>query len=297
MTATLRDVYLVRAAQGRRVLYIYQHGLRLRQEIEAEWRFVSYLAGNGLAVAPAIPRLGGGLLLTFQAPEGVRHGVLTPYVSGQHLRRRPSATAIMAYGRAIAQIHAAADALPTAIQRPVIDLESLLDRWVEAFADEMPDHPQAAAGLRDSAAYLLPLIEALPKEEPLYGLIHGDVIRANALVGDDEQVTVLDFDLCGYGWRSYDVASYLAVIRGTAGEHESEQAFLSGYGQIRSLAPVEIEALPVFEAIRTIFSLGIPAMNVHHWGRAYLEGFLERDLDCLRRIMERIQISRQTGSG
>jgi Ser/Thr protein kinase RdoA (MazF antagonist) len=288
ITATLRDVYLVTAGGTRHVLYVYRHGQRSMDEIKAEWQFVDHLAANGVPVAPAIPRRNGELLLTFRAPEGKRHGVLTQYVPGKHLRQRPGAGAVRAYGRIVAQIHVLADALPGRLRRPVIGLEEQLIQWVAAFAAEVQERPEDVALLQAAAAVLLPKVNPLPKEKPYYGLIHGDVIRANAQVGDDGAVTVLDFDFCGYGWRAYDVASYLAVIRGLPEELESERAFLEGYQEIRVLRNIEKSTLPVFEAVRTIFSIGIPALNVHHWGSAYLYSYLDQDLDRLRLVMDRI---------
>ncbi len=289
LTATLRDVYLVRSATIRHVLYIYQHGHRTAEEIESEWAFVEYLGASGVPVAPAIPRKNGELALTFQAPEGRRYGILARFAAGEHLRQRPDSAAVEVYGHIIAQIHTLADAMPQTLNRPSIDLDPLLAQWIAAFAAEVPERQEDAAYLKESAAILLPRIQALPKSKPYYGLVHGDVIRANAQVSDDGQVTVLDFDLCGFCWRVYDVASYLAVIRNLPEEQESEQAFLRGYQQIRHLDDVEKKALPVFEAIRTIFSIGIPAMNVSHWGSAYLHTFLNQELKRLQLAMNRIR--------
>lgn len=91
-------------------------------------------------------------------------------------------------------------------------------------------------------------------------------------------MSTLGFDLCGSCWRAYGVASYLVVIRGLPEETELERAFVSGYQQVRPLEEVQTEALPLFEAVRTIVSIGIPAMNVYHWGSAYLHSFLDYDL-------------------
>ncbi len=48
----------------------------------------------------------------------------------------------------------------------------------------------------------------------------------------------------------------------------------------------EREALPVFEAGRHIFSIGVPAMNVDHWRSAYLHAFLDHSLAQLRTRMK-----------
>src|SRR5436190_11595018 len=89
ITATLRDVYLVESRAGRHILIVYRHDQRTFDDIAAEWRFVDYLAQQSVPVAPAITTTIGEHLIAFQAPEGIRYAVVTAYVSGQSLRRRP----------------------------------------------------------------------------------------------------------------------------------------------------------------------------------------------------------------
>jgi Ser/Thr protein kinase RdoA (MazF antagonist) len=117
ITATLRDVYLVESRGGRHILIIYRHNQRTWDEITAEWRFVDYLAQHAVPVAPAIATTKGEQILTLHAPEGVRYAVLTTYVSGQHLRRRPSVASTRRYGELIATIHVLADQAPIALAR------------------------------------------------------------------------------------------------------------------------------------------------------------------------------------
>jgi len=289
ITASLRDVYLVISDRRRHVLHIYRHGQRTVPEIVSEWQFVDYLDTNGVPVAPAIRRQSGELLLTFDAPEGTRHGVMSRFIAGEHLRRRPSIEAVAEYGRIVAKIHTLADSMPFELDRPANDADSLLDGAIAAFESEVPQRPEDLAYLHESADILRSRIDTLPKSEPYYGMIHGDVIRANAQVADDGSVTVLDFDLCGPGWRAYDIASYLIVMRGLPEEEESERAFLGGYQGIRRITDVEWEALPTLEAVRAIFGMGVQAMNVYHWGSAYLHAFWNHSLERLKRVMERVE--------
>jgi Ser/Thr protein kinase RdoA (MazF antagonist) len=285
----MRDVYLVSSHHDRYIFFIYRHNQRTLDEIKAEWRFVEYLATEGIPVAPAVATKQGEYVLEFPAPEGTRYGVLTTFVEGQHLRQRSSLETVRTYGRLIAQIHTLADEMPFNLVRPANDVHAILNRSVAAFAAAVPEHPDDVAYLKHCAAVILSRLGTLPHQrKPYYGLIHGDVIRANAQVADDRTVTILDFDLCGPGWRAYDIASYLVVIRGLPDEAALARAFLSGYEQIRPITEVEREALPVFEAVRHIFSIGVPAMNVNHWGSSYLYAFLDQSLAQLREKMNTI---------
>lgn len=288
ITGSLRDVYRVWSRSGQHVLYVYRHNQRSPEAIEAEWQFVAYLDTSGVPVAPAVPARSGEIFLTFHAPEGTRYGVLTTHVEGDQLRHRRSLGAVETFGRLIARIHALSDVMPFDLRRPSHDLEWIVDESVAAIAAEVPERTEDLAYLRKAADRLHARISALPREAPEYGMIHGDVIRANAQAGEDGRVTVLDFDLCGPGWRAYDVASYRIVVRDAPSEEGSEDAFLRGYQQERPLTAWEQESMALFEAVRALFSLGVPAMNVYHWGSAYLRFFLDDYLARFRLAMDRV---------
>lgn len=288
ITATSRDVYLVISNGYRHILTIYQHSQHTREEVAAEWQFLDYLAANGVAVAPAVVASSGGHVIAFSAPEGIRLAVLSLYAEGENLRRRPNVEAVYAYGRSIAQIHTLADQMPFALQRPANDVRTIVEQSIAAFAAEAWGRAEDLAYLRYCGEILCTKAELFPLEKPWYGLIHGDVIRANALVAAPDKVTVIDFELCGPGWRAYDVASYLHTIRTTPEENEFERAFLSGYSTVRPLHSFEQEIMPVLEAVRAIFSIGIPAANIHHWGSAYFYAYLDDSLNRLKSSMAQV---------
>jgi Ser/Thr protein kinase RdoA (MazF antagonist) len=288
ISASMRDVYLVAAGQQRYVLYIYRSGRRTPEEITAEWQFVAELAAQNMPVAPAIPTSQGELLLALAAPEGPRYAVLTGFIAGQSLRRRSRRQAVLTYGRQIATMHLLADRLALPLHRPVIGLAALVEQAITALAVIADDRPDAVADLQECAGRVCVLLPREPGMPPEYGLIHGDVIRANALVDNQGTVSILDFDLCGYGWRAYDIASYLCAIRGAADEVEYADAFLTGYQEMRPLSAWEQALLPLFEAARAIFGIGVPAIEVDQWGSAYLYSFLDHELAQLKRTMQRI---------
>jgi Ser/Thr protein kinase RdoA (MazF antagonist) len=283
ITATLRDVYLVESRAGRHILIIYRHAQRTWDEIAAEWRFVDYLAQQAIPVALAITTITGKHLVTFQAPEGMRYAVVTTYVPGQPLRRRPSVEATRRYGELIGTIHQLADRAPTLFARTTPDLAASLEQALSGIQVALPDRPSERVYLERCVRELQTRLQALPQESPAYGIIHRDAIRGNALVADDGSMTVIDFDWYGLGWRAYDIASYLLTIRGDPNEQRFADAFLSGYNAVRSLAAHEYALLPLFEAARAILEIGTPALHVNLWGSAYLESFFDQSLDRLKR--------------
>jgi Ser/Thr protein kinase RdoA (MazF antagonist) len=288
ITATLRDVYLVESHADRHILIVYRHAQRTRDEIAAEWHFVDYLAEHAIPVAPAIATTTGEQIITLQAPEGVRYAVVTTFVSGQHLRRRPSVEATRRYGEIIATMHVLADHAPTAFGRTTQDIAARLDQAILGIRTILGHGLTERAYLEQCGQELHALLQTLPKESPAYGIIHGDAIRANALVGDDGSVTVIDFDWYGQGWRAYDIASYLLTIRGSQDEQPFAEAFLSGYSAVRPLTTHEYRSLPLFEAVRAMLEIGTPALHVNLWGSAYLESFFVQSLERLKRAMQQL---------
>jgi len=288
ITATLRDVYLVVSRAGRHILIVYRHDQRTFDEIVAEWWFVDYLAQQAVPVAPALATTTGEQILTLQAPEGVRYAVVTTYIPGQHLRRRPSVEASRRYGQLIATIHLLADQAPTAFARTTRDVAVSLDQALMGITAVLCDRPTERTYLERCVQELQTRLQTLPRETPAYGIIHGDAIRANALVADNGSVTVIDFDWYGLGWRAYDIASYLLTIRGDPNEQPFAEAFLSGYTAVRPLAVHEYGLLPLFEASRAILEIGTPALHVNLWGSAYLESFFDQSLNRLKRSMQQL---------
>jgi Ser/Thr protein kinase RdoA (MazF antagonist) len=288
ITTTLRDVYLVASRAARHILIVYRHDQRTFDQIAAEWRFVEYLAQHSVPVAPAIATTTGEQIITLQAPEGSRYAVVTTYVPGQPLRRRPGAEATRRYAQIIATIHLLADRAPVSFARTTPDIAASLDQALTGITAALHDRPTERAYLERCVRELQTRLQALPQESPAYGIIHGDAIRANALVADDGSVTVIDFDWYGLGWRAYDIASYLLTIRGGPNEQQFAEAFLSGYTAVRPLAAHEYGLLPLFEAVRAILEIGTPALHVDLWGSAYLESFFAQSLDQLKGAMQQL---------
>jgi Ser/Thr protein kinase RdoA (MazF antagonist) len=288
ITATLRDVYRVESHAGQHILIVYRHGQRTFEQIAAEWQFVDYLAQQSVPVAPAVPTTTGVRILAFQAPEGIRYAVVTTYIAGQHLRLRPGVEATRQYGQIIATIHLLADQAPTSFVRTTPDIATHLDQALAGISAALRDRPTERAFLERCARQLQMRLQTLKREAPAYGIIHGDAIRANALVADDGSVSVIDFDWYGLGWRAYDVASYLLTIRGDPNEQPFAEAFLSGYAAVRPLAAHEYGLLPLFEAARAILEIGTPALHVNLWGSAYFESFFDQSLERLKRSMQQL---------
>jgi len=286
--ATVNDVYRVDAASGPHLLRIHRANGQSLVAVTGELDMLDYLQAQGLAVGPAVRQQSGERMLTFRAPEGPRHAVLFAFVPGELLSRTPDQQTVRRYARVVARLHLLTNGLPWVGERPRWDFDLLVTRPIAAI-ERVIARPDDVAYLKAVATRLRPIIAGLPMDAPAYGLVHGDLIPSNALVGADGAVALIDFEFYGLGWRAYDLASYLIELRYWQAADGTAQAFLDEYQRIRPLAAWELAALPALEAVRTIFGLGVPAQHVDVWGSAYLtDRMVATMLDGVRHSMSRI---------
>ena len=92
------------------------------------------------------------------------------------------------------------------------------------------------------------------------GFCHGDFHGRNACQKDGS-FTFYDFDCCGWGYRAYDLAVFpwAFAIRQSATERIEAmgRAFLKGYARRRRVGVIDVDAIPVFVAIRQIWLTGL----------------------------------------
>jgi Ser/Thr protein kinase RdoA (MazF antagonist) len=84
-----------------------------------------------------------------------------------------------------------------------------------------------------------------------FGLIHADLRLANLLIHEGD-VSVIDFDDCGYSWFMYDLGSALSFI-----EHKDYvptliESWVKGYNRVRTLTDEELAMIPSFILLRRI---------------------------------------------
>lgn len=100
-------------------------------------------------------------------------------------------------------------------------------------------------------------LQAVPRHENTYGLIHADVHHGNFLVADNDAFTVFDFDDCHYHWFAYDLAVpmfTLAIsLKNDCEASEIKQLhewMLEGYNELESLEDIDYARVETFILLR-----------------------------------------------
>ncbi len=246
MNSGVNDTYAVVVGRVRYALRIYGHNrwyISGPDDYRFELGLLDHLHGEGVPVSVPIPRRTGDRLGKLSRPDGERYFCLftwAPGVPGHPQTLTPAQAYLI--GQTLAAIHVAADRyLPDAgSSRYTLGERTLLDRFVAELEPSLRhDEPHDVEYIRTQIADIRQRLRAFDAGPGGWGIVHGDVQPLNHHLTDDGHITWLDFDLCGYGWRAYDIAYYYTRIP------ESVRApVIQGYESIRPLSPAEYEMLP-----------------------------------------------------
>lgn len=88
-----------------------------------------------------------------------------------------------------------------------------------------------------------------------FGLIHADLRPSNLMVRDG-QLTVIDFDDCGYGYYLYDFAAALTFYEHRPEAVDLAAAWADGYQHVAPLSPDDLRAACALSMLRRLTILG-----------------------------------------
>lgn len=118
-------------------------------------------------------------------------------------------------------------------------------RW-----QDFPEMTEEAEKLLDQVARIIKKrLQRYGKTENNYGLIHADLRLANLLLEDD-QIKVIDFDDCGFGWHLHDLASALSFIEDKPIVPKLVNAWLDGYRKVLPFTDTDFEEIDTFIMMR-----------------------------------------------
>jgi Ser/Thr protein kinase RdoA (MazF antagonist) len=275
------DSYRIDAAAGRFVLRLARAGRRHASELAEEAAYLDHLMQQGVPVAAPVRGRDGRFEQIAEAADGERGALLFAFVPGCPFRASPADAA--ATGETLARVHLVSDSFAGAGARPELDLDRLLNRPLASLLSVLDDRPDAQALINPLADRLRACITELAPQLSR-GYCHGDCHGGNARFGADGVATFFDFDDGGPGWLAYDLSVFLwgAYLSGSAERRALWKYFLRGYERRRRVASADLEAMPLFIAIRHFWLLGEYAAGAEVWGTEWLGEWFDRQLAFLK---------------
>ncbi|MEG0216241.1 MAG: phosphotransferase, partial [Hungatella sp.] len=144
------------------------------------------------------------------------------------------------------------------LNRPIWDYETLLgEKALFGNWRQCPDLDLYEFDLLDrTCAMIREHLTAYGRDEHNFGLIHSDLRAANLLIEGD-QMKVLDFDDCGYGWHLQDLAASISFLEEDPYAVAWMEAWIVGYQRILPFRKRERDEIATFVMARRIQLLAL----------------------------------------
>ena len=247
-----------------------------------------------LPVPEPVPTLDGRLFITVRT-SGVPHGrvvSLLRWVDGRHLATCMQPDHARALGRLVAQLHcfSAGWKLPEGFTRFHWDWDGQFgERELGDTAGLIASIPVGfQAPFHAVSQQVREVMDSFGKGPDAYGLVHADLYLENVLFHAG-QPRLIDFEDCGFSYWMCDLGVFLSQWPWTDEFPRVRDAFLAGYGQVRTLPEVQLKHLDLFMAAQyaqlvlwaSAFIRNDPARRTEH------EAWREREGIKLLRYFER----------
>lgn len=264
------------------ILRVNRPDYHTRQEIESELLWIDSLRNEKIVTtASPLELQSGGKIALLEHQGEERMVVGFEFLPGnepapEHDLRKDFET----LGAVTAKLHSHVKnwRIPVGFKRKVWDYESMLG------SQPLWGDWREALGLTDEGKSILDKVSAKLKEklddygkaQHRFGLIHADLRLANLLI-DDSQLSVIDFDDCGYSWFMYDFAAAISFIEEDSQIPALQQSWVSGYRSVLPLSEEDEAAIPIFIMLRRMLLTAWIASHketetAQEMGTAYTEG-------------------------
>lgn len=240
------------------ILRVHRPGYHSQQEIASELAWISALRTTGVVRVPApLPMVDGAEISALDLGGEVRYVVAFEFLPGKELDPGDGdlAQGFETLGAISARLHAHARTWspPAGFVRKTWDFNS-------AFGpDPLWGDWRAALGLTADgreilerlARVLRQRLDDYGRDQDRFGLIHSDLRLAN-LLADGKDLSVIDFDDCGFSWFMYDFAAAISFLETEDYVPDLQEAWVKGYRRVGHLGDEHIAMLPTFVMFRRL---------------------------------------------
>jgi Ser/Thr protein kinase RdoA (MazF antagonist) len=281
----LSDIYLVETAVKSYIFRISHHHWRSKSDIQFELEFLDFLYRHDIPVAHPLKTKDNRLFVTIHAVEGDRYGALFPYAPGEIPEGDLSITQSTIMGQTLGRIHQTSLEFNSTTQRQPLNFEYLLNDSLAVIDPCLCNRSQDRTYLIDTIDRIKQQLAFLEATPPLWSVCWGDPHSGNVHFTKDNQITLFDFDQCGYGWRIFDLAKFLQVSLNAGISSKVRDAFFSGYQELQELGDREISSLqPLTQAAHIwAWAISINATTTHNCSKLN-SYYVNKHLNQLKRL-------------
>jgi Ser/Thr protein kinase RdoA (MazF antagonist) len=277
--------YRIKTGAGRTYyLRAYRKRWRTIEDILYELDVLNHLKGKRFPAAQPVQYRDGQYFCAVAAPEGQRYLALFTEAPGKEVSYTDQPEDVTRrYGQAVAQMHNALDDFSSPHGRFHLDVAHFIDQPLHNIESFLRHRPEDWAYVQHFAETLRGRLAELPASELEQGFCHGDLQGYHANVDAEGRLTFFDFDCGGQGYRSYDLAVFLWCCRLQDAVAVRWEPFFGAYREERSIADLDVQAVPLFVCTRYLWHIGVHTQNSPDWGIGFLdEEYFDSHLQRLR---------------
>jgi Ser/Thr protein kinase RdoA (MazF antagonist) len=279
----INDSYKISTQKTNYILRVYRKNWRTLPEINFEIDALNFVHRKGANVSYPIKRIDEEYITKINTPEGTRYAIVTAFAEGEELTYETAQDAFL-YGTKVAQFHTFSEGFKTDHKRFELDTTHLLLEPIKEIKPFLSNRLDDWKFVKDFGENLQQTVENVNLENTDYGLCHGDFHNGNGHKLSND-ITFFDFDCCGIGYRSYDIAVFRWGARLQEKENERWEAFIEGYKTKRSVSNSDLKLTNAFIAIRTVWLMGLHMGNANDFGKGWINNqYLDRQLKFLKKI-------------
>lgn len=265
-------VFAAGSGADRVVVRVHRAGYHSDGELRSHAIWAEALAADGVvATAPVVYTSAGEVVTHARLPDVPEERQVTAlgWVEGTILAESGE-TELEQYeqvGALMAALHEHATRWqpPAGFEALAWDADGLLGEhatWGRFWESPLVDD-EGRALLARFRAHAREQLDAFGQAPDRFGLVHGDFLPENLLLGLDGTFTLLDFDDCGRGWFLFDIATALVMATLTDDPDACNDAFVRGYRSVRPLSDEHLELLPLFLVLRGATYVGWMDTRAH----------------------------------
>lgn len=252
----------------RSILRVHRKNYHRADQIESELTWLDALRRDSdITVPTVVPTRDGRRVVTVEHDGAQRHVVHFEMVPGAEPDENTlSRTDFHTLGCITAALHDHARSWqrPPAFSRFAWDWEHSLGasprwgRWSDAIGVGEPE----AEVLARAEQLLGRRLAEYGTGTDTFGLVHADLRLANLLV-DDDTITVIDFDDCGFGWYFYDFGTAVSFFEDHPSVPDWQDAWVTGYRTRREMSAADEDMLASFVLLRRMLLLAWMGTHSH----------------------------------
>ncbi len=289
------DTYVVEHSAGKAILKIYRDVHRSLNEINGEVELLTILKAKGGKVAEALMDLEGKPIQSFQAAEGIRHGVVFRYAPGTNAYDLTDEQ-LVEIGREMAVNHSITSQIELSYPREEYTIETTIDRPLEVLKPFLKDLPEEYQYLQETAVQVRQKMNSFDLSSFGYGYCHYDYLPKNFHFDENNAITVFDYDFAGKGFLMNDIMTFMmhyffhTTLNRISYEEGDRQfaIFIDAYRKVRPVSDQELALMPYLGFGFWLFYLGFQCENFDDWSNTFFSSrYLQDRVSLIKKYMNR----------